>query len=118
MNRKELILAHLTAHLLLFAATSALCIVVWGLLLRRLQDYLAVFGPFAWSALGVGAVNAIHLLWGIFHVDDDFSDFSSDQSVWSRPAHEYDRMYVRLISIVTISPSQHLLEILKILRGI
>jgi len=101
--------------LFLMMVFFALGVWIWGSLLKGLQNFLPVREPYLWSGGFMLVINAGHFLFGFFRTDEDFSDIHGRGMMTAYS--DYLRIVVRMIALITISPSVNLRLAIIALRG-
>ena len=89
--------------MLIFLAVS---ITVWGSFLARMKGLIPLEKPYLWGSGFVLLLNTAHFFLGLFHTDDDFSNIHTRGMMTSYI--DYQRIIIRFIAIITISPSVYL----------
>ena len=84
----------------------ALSIKVWGFVLVRMKGFIPLEKPYLWSSCFVLLLNTAHFFLGLFRTDDNFSDIHARGMMTSY--FDYQRIIIRIIAILTISPSVYL----------
>jgi hypothetical protein len=84
----------------------ALGIKIWGSLLEGMKGLIPLEEPYLWSSGFMLLLNAAHFFLGLFHADDDFSEIHTRGLMTSY--FDYQRIIIKIVAILTISPSVHL----------
>ncbi|HUT23530.1 MAG TPA: hypothetical protein VM492_04225 [Sumerlaeia bacterium] len=84
----------------------ALGVKIWGSMLEGMKGLIPLEKPYLWSSGFMLSLNAGHFFLGLFHTDDDFSGIHARGMMTS--ALDYQRIIIRIIAILTISPSVYL----------
>lgn len=99
--------------LLLFA----LGVRVWLFFLELLHPFLALPVPFLWALGATLLFNLLHFVFGLFHENETISDLPSGATTFSLRNADLMLLLVRVVSIILIGASVHLLKAIELTQG-